>query len=54
MGYLEFNLRNNFNLDFLLGENFFSMMGLFFFTVIGILVGINMSGDFKDFFNNIF
>ncbi|XP_062580263.1 solute carrier family 12 member 8-like [Saccostrea cucullata] len=52
-GYMEVNLRNNSNPDFLEGESFFSMMGLFFSTVTGILAGINMSGDLKDPFNNI-
>ena len=52
-GYHEFNLRNNSGPSFLPGESFFSMFGLFFSTVTGILAGINMSGDLRDPFTNI-
>ncbi|XP_060068497.1 solute carrier family 12 member 8-like [Ylistrum balloti] len=52
-GYSEFNLRNNSGPDYLEGENFFSILGLFFSTVTGILAGINMSGDLRDPFHNI-
>jgi potassium/chloride transporter 8 len=34
-------------------ETFFTIFGLFFSTVTGILAGINMSGDLHDPFTNI-
>ncbi|XP_069106721.1 solute carrier family 12 member 8-like [Argopecten irradians] len=52
-GYSEFNLRNNSGPDYQEGENFFTILGLFFSTVTGILAGINMSGDLRDPFHNI-
>lgn len=52
-GYSLVNLRNNSGPDYLPGESFFSIFGLFFATVTGILAGINMSGDLADPFNNI-
>ncbi|GAB1600704.1 solute carrier family 12 member 8-like [Argonauta hians] len=53
LGYLASNLKNNSQPDYLEGESFFTIMGLFFSTVTGILAGINMSGDLHDPFNNI-
>lgn len=53
LGYLAVNLNNNSYPDFVEGESFFTIMGLFFSTVTGILSGINMSGDLHDPFNNI-
>ncbi|KAK3087217.1 hypothetical protein FSP39_003220 [Pinctada imbricata] len=52
-GYHEVNLRNNSGPDYLEDQNFFSILGLFFSTVTGILAGINMSGDLKEPFINI-
>lgn len=37
----------NFGLDFRQGELFFFVFVIFFFVVIGILVGVNIFGDFK-------
>ncbi|XP_053391021.1 LOW QUALITY PROTEIN: solute carrier family 12 member 8-like, partial [Mercenaria mercenaria] len=52
-GYQEFNLHNNSGPAYLPGETFFSIFGLFFSTVTGILAGINMSGDLREPFVNI-
>lgn len=52
-GYRTFNLHNNSGPAYLEGETFFSIFGLFFSTVTGVLAGINMSGDLKDPFTNI-
>ncbi|XP_060558535.1 solute carrier family 12 member 8-like isoform X2 [Ruditapes philippinarum] len=52
-GYREFNLHNNSGPAYLPGETFFSIFGLFFSTVTGILAGINMSGDLREPFVNI-
>ncbi|PVD31876.1 hypothetical protein C0Q70_07300 [Pomacea canaliculata] len=53
IGYKEVNFVNNSGPDFIDGENFFTIFGLFFATVTGILAGINMSGDLRDPFHNI-
>lgn len=52
-GFSLLNLRNNSGPDYLPGENFLSIFGLFFSTVTGILAGINMSGDLRDPCHNI-
>ncbi|XP_076456683.1 solute carrier family 12 member 8-like [Babylonia areolata] len=52
-GYREVNFLNNSGPDYAEGEGFFSIFGLFFATVTGILAGINMSGDLRDPFHNI-
>ncbi|ESO90390.1 hypothetical protein LOTGIDRAFT_123579, partial [Lottia gigantea] len=52
-GYTEVNFVNNSGPQYAEGENFFSIFGLFFATVTGILAGINMSGDLQDPFYNI-
>lgn len=52
-GYHEVNFVNNSGPDYAEGEGFFSIFGLFFSTVTGILAGINMSGDLRDPFYNI-
>ncbi|KAL3889646.1 hypothetical protein ACJMK2_001981 [Sinanodonta woodiana] len=52
-GYKVINIWNNSSPDYLPGESFFSIFGLFFSTVTGILAGINMSGDLKNPFVNI-
>jgi hypothetical protein len=51
-GYTEYNLKNNTGPDYLDNETFFTIFGLFFSTVTGILAGINMSGDLHDPFTN--
>ena len=52
-GYHEINFLNNSGPAYASGEDFFSIFGLFFATVTGILAGINMSGDLRDPINNI-
>lgn len=52
-GYEEYNLKNNTNPQYVNGESFFTIFGLFFSTVTGVLSGINMSGDLHDPFTNI-
>ncbi|KAH9492017.1 hypothetical protein Btru_029679 [Bulinus truncatus] len=52
-GYNDINFLNNSGPDFQHGENFFTIFGLFFSTITGVLAGINMSGDLKDPFRNI-
>ncbi|CAG5134925.1 unnamed protein product [Candidula unifasciata] len=52
-GYSDVNFLNNSGPEFVSGENFFTIFGLFFSTVTGILAGINMSGDLRDPFHNI-
>ncbi|XP_048251115.1 solute carrier family 12 member 8-like [Haliotis rufescens] len=53
IGYTERNFLNNSGPSYAPGEDFFSIFGLFFATVTGILAGINMSGDLRDPFYNI-
>ncbi|GFS03588.1 solute carrier family 12 member 8 [Elysia marginata] len=52
-GYNDINFVNNSGAAYEDGENFFTIFGLFFATVTGILAGINMSGDLRDPFHNI-
>ncbi|XP_059168797.1 solute carrier family 12 member 8-like [Physella acuta] len=52
-GYNDVNFLNNSGPDYRNGENFFTIFGLFFSTITGVLAGINMSGDLKDPFHNI-
>ncbi|CAL1543723.1 unnamed protein product [Lymnaea stagnalis] len=52
-GYNDINFVNNSGPDFISGENFFTVFGLFFSTITGVLAGINMSGDLRDPFHNI-
>lgn len=52
-GYTQYNLKNNTGPDYVDNETFFTIFGLFFSTVTGILAGINMSGDLHDPFTNI-
>ena len=52
-GYNDINFVNNSGAAYAHGENFFTIFGLFFATVTGILAGINMSGDLRDPFLNI-
>lgn len=40
--------KENFGLVYRGGENFFFVFVVFFLVVIGILVGVNIFGDFKD------
>ncbi|XP_012939884.1 solute carrier family 12 member 8 [Aplysia californica] len=52
-GYNDINFVNNSGPAYKDGESFFTIFGLFFATVTGILAGINMSGDLRDPFHNI-
>lgn len=52
-GYNDVNFVNNSGALYADGENFFTIFGLFFASVTGILAGINMSGDLRDPFHNI-
>lgn len=46
-GWLFENLKNNTFSDYTTGNNWFTVFGVFFPTVTGVLAGINMSGDLK-------
>nr|XP_050849600.1 solute carrier family 12 member 8 [Vespula vulgaris] len=46
-GWLSGNLRNNTFPDYQDGYNWFTVFGVFFPTVTGVLAGINMSGDLR-------
>lgn len=52
-GYESYNLHNNSGPHYVEGQSFFTIFGLFFSTVTGILAGINMSGDLHDPLSNI-
>lgn len=46
-GWLSGNLKNNTFPDYQDGYNWFTVFGVFFPTVTGVLAGINMSGDLR-------
>ncbi|XP_014489552.1 PREDICTED: solute carrier family 12 member 8 [Dinoponera quadriceps] len=46
-GWLSGNLKNNTFTDYQDGYSWFTVFGVFFPTVTGVLAGINMSGDLK-------
>lgn len=46
-GWLSGNLKNNTLPDYQDGYNWFTVFGVFFPTVTGVLAGINMSGDLR-------
>ncbi|XP_071506178.1 solute carrier family 12 member 8-like [Diadema antillarum] len=48
MGYNRTVFKNNSAADYLPGENFFTVFGVFFPTATGVMAGINMSGDLRD------
>lgn len=52
-GWLSGNMRNNTWPDFQEGYTWFTVFGVFFPTITGILAGINMSGDLKSPSTNI-
>ena len=52
-GWLSGNLRNNTFPDYQGGYGWFTVFGVFFPTVTGVLAGINMSGDLKQPSTNI-
>lgn len=45
VGYSVENFRNNSGPDYINNENWFTVFGVFFPAMTGILAGINMSGD---------
>nr|CAD7432486.1 unnamed protein product [Timema monikensis] len=52
-GWLSGNLRNNTFPDYQDGHSWFTVFGVFFPTVTGIMAGINMSGDLQNPSTNI-
>ena len=46
-GWSYENIANNTFPDYLEGYNWFTVFGVFFPTVTGIMAGINMSGDLR-------
>lgn len=46
-GWLSGNLKNNTLPDYQDGYSWFTVFGVFFPTVTGVLAGINMSGDLR-------
>lgn len=46
-GWLSGNLKNNTFPNYQDGYNWFTVFGVFFPTVTGVLAGINMSGDLR-------
>ena len=47
MGYNSEVFKNNTGADYLEGETFFTVFGVFFPTATGVFAGINMSGDLR-------
>nr|XP_054760151.1 solute carrier family 12 member 8-like [Lytechinus pictus] len=48
VGYNRAAFHNNTGADYLPGENFFTVFGVFFPTATGVMAGINMSGDLRE------
>ena len=53
VGYNTKILANNTGPQYMEGESFFSVFGVFFPTATGVFAGINMSGDLKNPSRNI-
>ncbi|XP_078664905.1 solute carrier family 12 member 8-like isoform X1 [Branchiostoma floridae x Branchiostoma belcheri] len=47
VGYTVENFRNNTGPDYIPGQDFFTVFGVFFPTATGVMAGVNMSGDLK-------
>ncbi|XP_035659360.1 solute carrier family 12 member 8-like [Branchiostoma floridae] len=47
VGYSVENFRNNTGPDYIPGQDFFTVFGVFFPTATGVMAGVNMSGDLK-------
>lgn len=47
-GYYSYHFWNNSKPAYTKGENWFTVFGVFFPTVTGILAGLNMSGDLRN------
>ena len=48
VGYSASNFRKNSDPDFMSGQTFFTVFGVFFPTATGVFAGINMSGDLRN------
>lgn len=48
VGFSSWLWHNNTAPDYTAGENFFTVFSVFFPTIIGVLAGLNMSGDLRD------
>ena len=48
VGYSSHTFKNNTGADYMSGETFFTVFGVFFPTATGVFAGINMSGDLRN------
>ena len=48
VGYNSETFKNNSHTDYMEGESFFTVLGVFFPTATGVFAGINMSGDLRN------